>query len=91
MASSDNVPQPLKGFFADLPPESVKAKKYLFSRRVLELFLGLFGGRNGENSSEYDLWLECRLENCPHLIMSEFAFVQETKEIVIYEAPLFHF
>lgn len=55
MASSDNVPQPLKGFFADLPPESVKAKKYLFSRRVLELFLGLFGGRNGENSSEYDL------------------------------------
>ena len=44
MASSDNVPQPLKGFFVGLPPETVKAKKYLFSRRVLELFLGLFGG-----------------------------------------------
>ena len=68
-------------------PESVKVKQYLVVS--LSCFWVFFGGRNGENSSEYDLRLECRLENCPHLIMSEFAFVQETKAIVIMKHHIF--
>lgn len=44
MASSDNVPQPLKGFFADLPPESVKAKNTYLVVVCLSCFWVFLGG-----------------------------------------------
>ena len=44
MASSDNVPQPLKGFFVGLPPESVKAKNTYLVVVCLSCFWVFLGG-----------------------------------------------